>query len=149
MPVVVHVRVVDGFFVQFIEGVDVPVLMQRRQYWIVRYLWGEFCDGWVTFAWRLALSMLRVCVRGLPCQFLDKALTMSSGSFVAAKVHVKVSIGSCAILWENTVTVGLRSRGGALYVESQCFLAVVQNCCSPCIFHRCSSWVRGVMPVVV
>ena len=36
MPVVVHVRVVDGFFVQFIDGVDVPVLMQRRQYWIVR-----------------------------------------------------------------------------------------------------------------
>ena len=32
MPVVVHVRVVDGFFVQFIDGVDVPVLMQRRQY---------------------------------------------------------------------------------------------------------------------
>ena len=30
MPVVVHVRVVDDFFVQFIDGVDVPVLMQRR-----------------------------------------------------------------------------------------------------------------------
>ena len=56
-----------------------------------------------------------------------KALTMSCRSFVAAKMHVKVSIGSCATLWENTVTVGLRSRGGALYVESQCSLAVVQN----------------------
>ena len=30
MPVVVHVRVVDVFFVQIIDGVDVPVLMQRR-----------------------------------------------------------------------------------------------------------------------
>ena len=111
MPVVVHVRVVDGFFVQFIDGVDVPVLMQRRQYWIVRYSWGEFCDGWVTFAWRLALSMLRVSVPGLPCQFLDKALTMSSWSLVEAKMQVNVSIGSCAIIGENSVTVGLRSRG--------------------------------------
>ena len=78
-----------------------------------------------------------------------KALTMSSRSFVAAKMHVKVSIGSCATLWENTVTVGLRSRGGALYVESQCSLAVVQNCFRPWRFHRCSSWVGGVMPVVL
>ena len=30
MPVVVHVRVVDVFFVQFIDGVYVPVIMQRR-----------------------------------------------------------------------------------------------------------------------
>ena len=83
MPVVVHVKVVDGFFVQFIDGVDVPVLMQRRQYWIVREM------GYVRVVF------------------------------------------------------------GALYVESQCPLAVVQNCCSPWRFHRCSSWVGGVMPVVV
>ena len=43
-------------------------------------------------------------------QFLDKALTMSSWSLVEAKMQVKVSIGSCAILGENIVTVGLRSR---------------------------------------
>ena len=42
---------------------------------------------------------------------LDKVLTMSSWSLVEAKMHVKVSIGSCGILWEITVTVGLRSRG--------------------------------------
>ena len=30
MPFVVYVRVVDVFFVQFIDGVDVPVLIQRR-----------------------------------------------------------------------------------------------------------------------
>ena len=75
------------------------------------------------------------------------ALTMSSRSFVAAKMHVKVSIGSCATLWENAVTVGLRSRGGALYVESQCSSAVVQNCFSPWRFHRCSSWVVASCPL--
>ena len=69
-------------------------------------------------------------------------LTMSSWSFIAAKMHVKVSTVSCATLWENTVTVGLRSRGDALYVESQCSSAVVQNCFSPWRFHRCSSWAR-------
>ena len=31
----------------------------------MRYSWGEYRDGWVTFAWRMALSMLRVSVRGL------------------------------------------------------------------------------------
>ena len=75
------------------------------------------------------------------------ALTMSSRSFVAAKMHVKVSTVSCATLWENTVTVGLRSRGDALYVESQCSSAVVQNCFSPWRFHRCSSWFVASCPL--
>ena len=48
------------------------------------------------------------------------ALTMSSRSFVAAKMHVKVSTVSCTTLWENTATFGFRSRGDAPYVESQC-----------------------------
>ena len=34
-------------------------------------------------------------------QFSDEALTMSSRSFVGAKMQVKVSIGPCAILGEN------------------------------------------------
>ena len=37
-------------------------------------------------------------------QFSDKALTMSSWSFAEAKMQVKVSIGSCAILGENMET---------------------------------------------
>ena len=37
-------------------------------------------------------------------QFSDKALTMSSRSFVGAKMQVKVSIGSCAILGEKIET---------------------------------------------
>ena len=37
-------------------------------------------------------------------QFSDKALTMSSWSLVEAKMQVKVSIGSCAILGENIET---------------------------------------------
>ena len=91
--------------------------------------------------------MLRVSVRGLPCQLLAMALTMSSRSFVAAKMHVKVSTVSCATLWENTATFGLRSRGDALYVESQCSSAVVQNCFSPWRFHRCSSWFVASCPL--
>ena len=56
--------------------------------WLVRFSWGEYCGSWVTFAWRMALSMVRDSVRGLPCQ-----------------------IGSCASLGENTVAVWLRSCG--------------------------------------
>ena len=77
---------------------------------------GENSYDWATSR-GLALSVLRVSVRGLPGHFL----------LIKAKMHVKVSTGSCATLWENTVTVGLRSRGDALYVESQCSWAVVKN----------------------
>ena len=55
---------------------------------LVRFSWGEYCGSWVTFAWRMALSMVRDSVRGLPCQIV-----------------------SCASLGENIVAVGLRSRG--------------------------------------
>ena len=51
---------------------------------------------------------------------LDRVLTMSSWSLVEAKMHAKVSIGSCGILWEIIVTVGfVRVTFGALYVASQ------------------------------
>ena len=57
---------------------------------------------------------------------LDRVLTMSSWSLVEAKMHAKVSIGSCGILWVITVTAGLRSRGVcALNVDSQCSWAAV------------------------
>ena len=63
------------------------------------------------FAWRLALSTLRVSVRGLTDHVI---------SVVWGKMHVKVS-------W--IVRDGLRSRAfGALNVEGPCSLAVVQNC---------------------
>ena len=30
-------------------------------------IWGDYCMGWVMSVWRLALSVLRVSVRGLSC----------------------------------------------------------------------------------
>ena len=80
-----------------------------------------------TFAWRMALSMVRDSVRGLPCQ-----------------------IGSCASLGENTVAVCyVRVAYGALYVESQCSSEVVQNCFSPWRFHTCSSWFVASCPLLL
>ena len=29
--------------------------------WLVRYSWGEYCGGWVTFAWRMALNVVTQC----------------------------------------------------------------------------------------
>ena len=56
---------------------------------------------------------------------LDRVLAMSSWSLVEAKMHAKVSIGSCGILWVITVTAGLRSRGVWC---SQCWQSVFVGC---------------------
>ena len=54
---------------------------------------------------------------------------MSSRSLVGAKMLVKVSIGSCAILSENIDELGyVRVAFDAFNVESQCSWARVQNC---------------------
>ena len=92
------------------------MLMQRHQYSLVRFSWGEFYVVWVAFAWLLALSMLRVGVRGLPGHFLDKALTMSSWSLVVATMQDYVSIGLCAIFGEISDD-WVTSRG---FWRSQC-----------------------------
>ena len=58
---------------------------------------------------------------------------MSSWSLVEAKMHAKVSIGSCGILWEITVAVGLRSRG------------VWRSLCCESVFLSCrTASARGV-----
>ena len=103
MPVVVHVRVVDDFFVQFIDCLDSPVLCSYVSIGSCAFL------GYV----RVAFGTLNVESQ---CSWaavtvLDRVLTMSSWSLVEAKMYAKVSIGSCGILWEVSVTVGLRSRG--------------------------------------
>ena len=67
---------------------------------------------WVTFAWRLALSTLRVSVRGLTDHVI---------SVVWGKMHVKVSFGLCVIGF-------VRVAFGALSAESQCSWTVVLNC---------------------
>ena len=74
----------------------------------------------------LMAGLRRVVVGALSA---ESQCSWAAGSFslVEAKMHVKVSSGSCATLWENSVAVGLCSRGGALYVESQGSWAVVQN----------------------
>ena len=78
---------------------------------------------WVTSLWLLALSVLRVNVRGLSCRTPD-ARANSTGAVLG-----QVSYGSCAILGENIVRVGLRSYGDW---RSECcesvFLAVVLIC---------------------
>ena len=52
-------------------------------------------------------------VQTVQMQYIDKVVDVFGvfWSLVEAKMHVKVSIGSCAILGENSVTVGLRSSG--------------------------------------
>ena len=93
--------------------------------------------------------MLRVSVRGLPCQILHDALTMHRGR-CCGKDACLGQFGSCATLGENFVAVGyVRVAYGALNVERQCSWAVVKNCFSPWRLHRCSSWVDGFMPVEI
>ena len=80
--------------------------------------------SWVTFARWLVLSMLRVSVCGLPCQWLVRfSWGEYSGSWVTFAWRMALSmvrdsvrglpcqIVSCASLGENIVAVGLRSLG--------------------------------------
>ena len=55
--------------------------------WLVHYSWGEYCYGWVTIAWRMALSMLRVCARGLSCRTAE-ARGDSTGAVLGQVVDV-------------------------------------------------------------
>ena len=95
---------------QFIDWVDVPVLCSDVSIGLCAIL-GEIS---VLVGLRSrgvgALNVESQC-SWAAVTVLDRVLTMSSWSLVEAKMHAKVSIGSCAILWEITVTVGLRSRG--------------------------------------
>ena len=104
---------------------------------------------WVTFARCLVLSMLRVSVCGLPCQWLVRFFWGEyGGSWVTFAWRMSLSmvrdsvrglpcqIVSCASLGENSVAVGLRSLAFcALIVEvSVCGLsrrtaAVVMQIC--------------------
>ena len=73
--------------------------------WLVRFSWGECCGSWVTFAWRMALSMVRDSVRGCRAR-LARALLLGR------------------ILWQLGY---VRVAYGALIVERQCSWAVVVN----------------------
>ena len=79
------------------------------QYWIVRYSWGELLRlGYVACC--LALSMLRVSVRGLLCQIYQGTDHVIS-VICCGKDACLGQFGSGATLGENIAAVGLRSRG--------------------------------------
>ena len=88
---------------------------------------------WVTFAWCLALFTLRVSVRGLSCRTAE-ARGDSTGAVLGQGTDHVILL----VCWGKDANQGqywivhemgyVRVAFGALYVESQCSWAVVQNC---------------------
>ena len=88
---------------------------------------------WVTFAWRLAPSMLRVSVRGLSCR-TAKARGDSTGAVLGQGTDHDILL----VCWGKDASQGqywivremgyVRVASGALHVEGLCSWAVVQNC---------------------
>ena len=68
---------------------------------LVRFSWGEYGGSWVTFAWRMALSMVRDSVRGLPCQIVSCASLEGEycGSWAASR---------CGVLRSASLRVSVR-----------------------------------------
>ena len=109
----------------------------------MRYSLGDHCDGWVPFAWRLALSMLRVSIL-LSCRTAaargdSTGAVLGQGGALGLTVSFMMLPGASVLVWYSRIQRRIFCVQCRSWCASATDLAEIAE-----VFHSCDVELIGV-----